>query len=253
MARTQRLIHLGVRESADKGLWHRSVDHRTIPAANSRNSAEEEECGSAALSVQPGIRLVHHHGRRRSIVTRSSAFRTADRWAINGRRQPLGRARHRAALRPHHSQRRHHRREVGAVEDLGRSPSPSSPSYGGRRGSVVGASSRVSSPGVVGSTDTAPLTYIEQQAAVCVPQSRQGLAVAARDADRHHSEHRKSPIHLLPVHLQPAPVAEAVGSHHATAVPSSSTIWPGIASRVTSSIVVVGATPTTPNRAASTP
>ncbi|GAA2946073.1 hypothetical protein GCM10010446_34190 [Streptomyces enissocaesilis] len=32
-------------------------------------------------------------------------------------------------------------------------------------------------------------------------------------------------------------------AHYATAVPSSSTIWPGIASRVTPSIVVVGATP----------
>jgi len=35
--------------------------------------------------------------------------------------------------------------------------------------------------------------------------------------------------------------------------PSSSTIWPGTASRVTPSIVVVGATPAAPNRAARTP
>lgn len=42
-------------------------------------------------------------------------------------------------------------------------------------------------------------------------------------------------------------------SHHATAVPSSSTIWPGIASRVTPSIVVAGATPAAPNRPASAP
>ena len=42
-------------------------------------------------------------------------------------------------------------------------------------------------------------------------------------------------------------------SRYATAVPSSSTIWPGIASLVTPSIVVVGATPAAPNRAASTP
>lgn len=42
-------------------------------------------------------------------------------------------------------------------------------------------------------------------------------------------------------------------SHHATAVPSSSTIRSGIASRVTPSIVVDGATPAAPNRDASTP
>jgi hypothetical protein len=53
----------------------------------------------------------------------------------------------------------------------------------------------------------------------------------------------QSPIRLLLVPVQPARAAEAVRSHHATAVPSSSTIWPGIASRVTPSIVVVGATP----------
>jgi hypothetical protein len=68
-------------------------------------------------------------------------------------------------------------------------------------------------------------------------------------------EHRKSPICLLlvPVQPAPAPAAEAARSHHATAVPSSSTIKVGIASRVTPSIVVVGATPTAPNRVASTP
>ena len=56
---------------------------------------------------------------------------------------------------------------------------------------------------------------------------------------------------LVPV--QAARAAEAAKSHHATAVPSSSTIWPGTASRVTPSIVVVGATLAAPNRDASTP
>lgn len=40
---------------------------------------------------------------------------------------------------------------------------------------------------------------------------------------------------------------------YATAVPSSSTICPGTARRVTPSIVVVGATPAAPSRPASTP
>ncbi len=43
------------------------------------------------------------------------------------------------------------------------------------------------------------------------------------------------------------------GSPHATAVPSSSTIRVGSASRVTPSIVVGGAAPAAPSRAASTP
>ena len=46
---------------------------------------------------------------------------------------------------------------------------------------------------------------------------------------------------------------ERQGSPYATAVPSSSTIWPGIARRVTPSIVVVGATPAAPSFPASTP
>lgn len=46
---------------------------------------------------------------------------------------------------------------------------------------------------------------------------------------------------------------EAARWCHATAVPSSSTISSGIASRVTPSIVVVGATPAAPSRDASTP
>lgn len=40
---------------------------------------------------------------------------------------------------------------------------------------------------------------------------------------------------------------------YATAVPSSSTIWPGTARRVTPSIVVVGETPAAPSRPARTP
>lgn len=51
----------------------------------------------------------------------------------------------------------------------------------------------------------------------------------------------------------PAALPEAARSHQATAVPSSSTIRSGIASRVTPSIVVAGATPAAPNRDASTP
>ena len=79
---------------------------------------------------------------------------------------------------------------------------------------------------------TAALTYVEQEADVCVLQSLQeGLAVEAVDADGHHPEHGR----------------------HATAVPSSSTSWPGTASRVTPSIVVDGATSAAPNRDASTP
>ncbi len=46
---------------------------------------------------------------------------------------------------------------------------------------------------------------------------------------------------------------DPAGAHHATAVPSSSTIRSGIASRATPSIVVAGATPAAPNRDASTP
>lgn len=56
---------------------------------------------------------------------------------------------------------------------------------------------------------------------------------------------------LVPV--EPARAAGVARAHHATAVPSSSTIRVGIASRATPSIVVAGATPAAPNRAASTP
>lgn len=70
---------------------------------------------------------------------------------------------------------------------------------------------------------------------------------------RHYPEHRKSPTCPLLVPVRPARAAEAARSHHATAVPSSSTIRVGIASRVTPSIVVVGATLAAPNRDASTP
>ncbi len=77
---------------------------------------------------------------------------------------------------------------------------------------------------------------------------QEGLAAEAMDADCHHSEHRK-PLLVPP----PAALPEAAGSLHATAVPSSSTIRSGIASRVTPSIVVDGATLAAPNRAASTP
>lgn len=42
-------------------------------------------------------------------------------------------------------------------------------------------------------------------------------------------------------------------TRQATAVPSSSTISPGIASRVTPSIVLAGATPAAPSRPASVP
>lgn len=45
----------------------------------------------------------------------------------------------------------------------------------------------------------------------------------------------------------------AATTSHATAVPSSSTSWPGIASRVTPSMVVGGATSAAPSRDASTP
>ena len=45
----------------------------------------------------------------------------------------------------------------------------------------------------------------------------------------------------------------ATTARHATAVPSSSTIWPGTASRVTPSIVVGGATPAAASRDARTP
>ena len=81
----------------------------------------------------------------------------------------------------------------------------------------------------------------------------EGLAIEAVDVDRHYSEDRKSPAKPLLVPVEPARVAEAARSHHATAVPSSSTIRPGTTSRVTPSIVVVGATPAAPNRDASTP
>lgn len=53
--------------------------------------------------------------------------------------------------------------------------------------------------------------------------------------------------------VQPAREAQAARSHHATAVPSSSTIRVGIASRATPSIVVAGATWAPPNRPASSP
>lgn len=86
-----------------------------------------------------------------------------------------------------------------------------------------------------------------------MPQSLyEGLAVEAIDADRYHFEHRKSLTCLLLVPVQPGTLPEAARPHHATAVPSSSTIRVGIASRVTPSIVVVGATPAAPNRNAST-
>ncbi len=83
--------------------------------------------------------------------------------------------------------------------------------------------------------------------------SKEGRAVEAIDADRRHSEHRKSPTCLLIVPVQPVARPAAVRSHYETAVPSSSTIRSGIASRVTPSSVVVGATPAAPNRDASTP
>ncbi|SHF63405.1 hypothetical protein SAMN05444320_104346 [Streptoalloteichus hindustanus] len=51
----------------------------------------------------------------------------------------------------------------------------------------------------------------------------------------------------------PAGLPEAARSRHATAVASSSTIRAGIASRVTPSIVVGGATRAAPNLDASTP
>lgn len=47
--------------------------------------------------------------------------------------------------------------------------------------------------------------------------------------------------------------ARAVRPRHATAVPSSSTSWPGTASRVTPSMVLAGATPAATNRPASSP
>lgn len=50
-----------------------------------------------------------------------------------------------------------------------------------------------------------------------------------------------------------AGIAEATPGHHATAVPSNSIIWPGIASRTTPSIVVDGMAPAAPSREASTP
>jgi len=75
-------------------------------------------------------------------------------------------------------------------------------------------------------------------------------AVTGLDGVRRRAALRCCPL-LVPV--RPARAAEATRSLHATAVPSSSTIWPGIASRVTPSIVVVGATPAAPNLDASTP
>lgn len=93
-----------------------------------------------------------------------------------------------------------------------------------------------------------------RQADVRAPQSlREGLAVETVDADYRHPEHGKSSTCLLLGRFNRQPSPEAPTSHHATAVPSSSTIRTGIASRVTPSIVVVGATPAAPNREASTP
>jgi len=76
---------------------------------------------------------------------------------------------------------------------------------------------------------TSTLPDVEQQADPGLPQPLQErLGVEAVDAYRHHFD-------------------------HPTAVPSSSTSWPGIASRVTPSIVVAGATPAAPSRDARTP
>lgn len=93
-------------------------------------------------------------------------------------------------------------------------------------------------PRVLGSPHTAALAHVEQEADVGAPQALQeGLAVEAVDADRHH----------------PRPGVGGARWHHATAVPSSSTSWPGIANRVTPRTVVAGATRAAPNRDASTP
>lgn len=99
----------------------------------------------------------------------------------------------------------------------------------------------------------AALTCVERQAGVHVPQSAQtGFVVEACGVD-------VTPVRLRIHHVPTARAgsraraAEETGSHHATAVPSSSTIWPGIARRVTPSMVVVGATLAAPSRPASTP
>lgn len=73
---------------------------------------------------------------------------------------------------------------------------------------------------------------------------RTGLAYSIRAAAAHPSSCTSPP---------PAALPEAARWHHSTAVPSSSTIRVGIASRVTPSIVVAGVTPKAPNRDASTP
>jgi hypothetical protein len=108
-------------------------------------------------------------------------------------------------------------------------------------------------PGVVGSADTAELTYVERQAGVRVPQPLQvGIVAEARDVYVTTMSTGKPTCPLLEP-VRRARAAEKTRSHHATAVPSSSTIWPGIARRVTPSIVVVGATLAAPSRPASTP
>lgn len=67
------------------------------------------------------------------------------------------------------------------------------------------------------------------------------------------AEHRKFGIGLLLAPIQTGTSSRSDKPRYATAVPSSSTIWPGIASLVTSTIVVVGATPAAPSRPASSP
>lgn len=92
-----------------------------------------------------------------------------------------------------------------------------------------------------------------QQADVCCRSH-------CRRTRRRGHRRRLSPFRAQVITCLPATRTGSTGTssrggevHYATAVPSSSTIWPGIASRVTPSIVVVGATPAAPNRPASTP
>lgn len=89
-----------------------------------------------------------------------------------------------------------------------------------------------------------------------VPSAASRRSVTGGRRNRRRTSPPRAPGHpacplLAPVRR--ARAAEEQGSHHATAVPSSSTIWPGIARRVTPSIVVVGETWAAPRRPASTP